>query len=181
MHQRRKLLLASIIVLVVLIPLAFLVFSNLQNRQPGRCNPKNHIAKVNETCILKESYQKMLTRAEQIAKLSPGSATTSGSEDTSKQVLDQVIELEIISQYARQNNIEVKDSEVEQKYQLAVKSVGTEGEYLDKLKTLQGIGKDQVLELIRLDILREKVRKSLKTPLESWLLEQKVNSDIEVL
>jgi hypothetical protein len=181
-NKYKKLIIISTLSVVVLIALAALIYINFQNKQPGKCDPKKHIARINDICILKETYQKMLDRANQISKTSVSrSASPSTSVSTPDQVLDQVIDLELISHYAEQNKIEVKDSEVNDKYQLAVKSVGTEQEYLEKLKTLQGIDKNQVFELIKIDILKDKVRKSLQTPLESWLNQQKHQAKIEKL
>ena len=79
----------------------------------------------------------------------------------------------IITSYAAKNNISVSDDELQNAYQQALKSVGTEDQYLAKLKEIRGFDKQTILEKMKIDLLKQKVQKATGVPIELWLEEQR--------
>ncbi len=176
MQRQKTLILVTITCLVIISFIAF-VMSKSVPKTTASCDPKLHIAKVNNECILRSDYQKNLERANRIMRTSESSP--SADLNNPDYVLSELVQQELIGKYAKENNISVSQGEINTRYESAYKSVGTEEQYLEKLKNLQGITKENVLELIREDILKEKVQKSLKTPLEVWLKEEVKKSQIQ--
>ena len=175
MNKQKKLILASIVSIVILLFVVAVIYFNRQTEDSNPCDSKTGVALVNGNCVLKEAFNVNLKRAEMIANNASESAKKSREE-----IIAELVDAEIIDEYAKENNITVSEFELQDKYTKAYQSLGSEEEYLKKIQELQGIGKSEVLELIRQDILKEKVQKSLGTPIENWLAEQRAKSKIEL-
>lgn len=133
-------------------------------------NPKKYIAKVAGEGILRSDYEKELARSKHffIWAKQDVSQLTSLEND----VLERMIEMKIISQYARKNNIAVDQKEIEARFtaQLGGKP---ETEYLAVIKEMYGMEKKDFLQKLSEDIMKEKVQENLQKPLFPWLEEMK--------
>lgn len=103
-------------------------------------------------------------------------ATPSASLE--KDILNNLIDQKLIDQYARKNNIYVSDEELNTRYSAAVASLGTENQYLTKIKEIYGIDKTDLLEKIKNEMIREKVQKSMNVSLEDWLKQERINKKV---
>lgn len=90
-----------------------------------------------------------------------------------------VIEKTIIEKYAGLNNLTVTQAEINERYRQKT-AEKPEAELLNQLKQMYGISKNDYLVVLKQDILREKVQKSIDKPLSEWLNEQKLNINVIV-
>lgn len=71
--------------------------------------------------------------------------------------------------YANDKNINVSSSEVDALYQERIKQNQGEDNLLKLVRDMYGFNKDDYLNVLEKDILREKVQKDLGVPLSEWL------------
>lgn len=85
------------------------------------------------------------------------------------EVADRLVNRYIVSMYAQENEIVITDQEIDDYYQTRVESFGSEEELLEALYSLYGITKEQYLEELTYDLLRNAVVPTLDEPYEDWL------------
>lgn len=90
-----------------------------------------------------------------------------------RDVIGSLIDHELIAAYAEDNEITVKNEEIEQRYQQIVLQYNNEEELLTELSKLYGSGKPEYMQIIYHDLLREKVVEHLGSPINQWLEDQK--------
>ncbi len=102
-------------------------------------------------------------------------------------ITNDLINDELISKYAAKHNITVSGSEIDNRYQLNVGVYNSHnnipdasaGAFLVQIDKLYGMGKDEYIENLRMDILKEKVQESVGIPLTIWLNEIRKTASIE--
>ncbi len=135
------------------------------------------IAVVNNQKIERTTYQARKKQLDYFANWLYEHQSTSSAIPAD--LLDELIEETLTLQFAKEHNLLPSGQEIKEKYQQAVKSIGTEKEYLEKIKTIQGIGKDEVLQKIKLELTKEKIEKFTKIPFDVWIKTEKEKADIK--
>lgn len=133
--------------------------------------PKNKqvVAKVNNESIPESELQVKYDQTLKI--LSSLSSETEITEEQKSQirqdVLNELISIRLIKQYAEENNIEVTSEEIEQEYQLVFATSGGEEQFNAQLEKF-GITEDQFMTDLENDLIR---RKSVENYTDPTLLE----------
>ncbi|KKR91785.1 MAG: hypothetical protein A3G66_01000 [Candidatus Levybacteria bacterium RIFCSPLOWO2_12_FULL_39_17] len=169
-----------IIALLVLIPLVAAFVSSKNNKtklENKTFDPRVYIAVVNDEGIKREDYKKRQGQRSYFKKWLIEHNTT--STVLTKSVLETMIEETLSLKFAQENNLIPSQKEVERKYFAAVKSVGTEEQYLTRIKDLQGQNKDNILKQMEFEIIQTKIEKKTKMPYSVWIKEQKIKAEIE--
>jgi len=134
-------------------------------------NPRSYITKVAGEGIRRSDYEKELARTKHFFIWA--------KQDISKlpslegDVLERMIEMKIVSQYARKNNIIVDQKEIEDYYR-ALLGKKSETEHLATIKKMYGMEKSDYLQKLSEEILKEKIQHRLQRPLSPWLEEMKM-------
>lgn len=161
-----------IFLLLALIGLFFLT------RYQGEKSAKDRGAIVEEQVIKKADYEKERQLWEYFQKWAKEhNEKLTGDKDILESMIDEIL----IQQYAQKNNISVSDKEVGERYRSAVASVGTEEQYLAKIKAIRNFDQEIVLNKMQVEILGEKVEKAVGMPLNVWLSQLKKEAKIERL
>ncbi len=102
-------------------------------------------------------------------------------EAISQDVLNLIIDEALISQYAHNNDISVTQTEIDTRYRQLIDTYG-ETELEDRLTELYGHrGVDNYSEVIRADILRDKVQSALPDmSLREWLENERSEAQIDI-
>lgn len=79
-------------------------------------------------------------------------------ETLKKDVLHQLVEEQKIMQKAKSAKIKVSDDEINELYKLRVQQIGSEEKLLAKIKEMYGYNKAQYLEVLRKDLIRDKLQ-----------------------
>jgi parvulin-like peptidyl-prolyl isomerase len=87
-------------------------------------------------------------------------------------VLKQLKDEKRIQKYAKENNVKVSQSEVDDLYQERVRQNKSEEELLAKIKQLYGYTKEEYQKVLEYDVLRAKVQTKVNEPLAEWLSKQ---------
>jgi parvulin-like peptidyl-prolyl isomerase len=140
------------------------------------CNPKKDIAQVNNSCITRVEFESAFKRQELVFLSDKQQMDQEGIKQT---VIEELVKQRLVNLFAEQNGISITQEIIDERYSKAVASVGTEEQYLEKIKTLQGIDKARVKQIIEEDILKEEVEKKLNMPIKIWLEEQKKQAVIK--
>lgn len=90
------------------------------------------------------------------------------SEVLKEDTLNQLIRDKKVSSYAESKKISVSDDELNKLYNDRVNQNGSEEKLLKKIKDYYGYDKEQYTQVLKMDILREKVQQSIGTPLSEW-------------
>ncbi len=85
-----------------------------------------------------------------------------------KDSLNRLIEDKIVEIYAGRNHITVSEEEVAQRYKQILQTK-TESALLSQLNQMYGMNKNDYLQVLKTDILREKVQKAVGIPLSKWI------------
>lgn len=83
-----------------------------------------------------------------------------------------VEERAIIESYAALNNIKVTQDEINKRYAQKTQVSG-EQKLLEQLAKMYSMDKNNYLDVLKQDILREKIQLAVDKPLSAWLKEQK--------
>jgi len=143
------------------------------------------IASVNNNTISKSVYQKRLAETESFYKW--GDQNVKNISSLKGDVLDKLIDEEIIKDYAEKNKITVTANEIENRYKQVVAGYnknnsitgGGDSAFLTKIKDMYGTQKEDYLQQLAYDILRDKVQTAVKMPITKWLESQKKSADIK--
>lgn len=158
------------LILLGVIILIFLLLSFVVIRLKPAFDKQMYITKVDGEGILRSDYEKELTRSKHFftwAKQDVAKLTSLEGD-----ILDRMIEMKIVSQYAWKNKITVSKKEIGD-YFHALVGKKSETEQLAKIKEMYGMEKNDYLQKLSEELLREKVQKHLQKPLVPWLLEMK--------
>lgn len=128
------------------------------------------VAKVADEGILRSDYEKELARTKHFFIWAKQDISKLPSLE--KDVLDRMIEMEIVSQYARKNALSVTPKEIEARFAAGL-GKKSEAEYLATIHEMYGMGKEDYLQKLSEEILKEKVQQHLQKPLAPWLGEMK--------
>lgn len=169
MRNKYKKILLTAAILAVAAFIAGTVFNR-------KINHSSVVALVGNETIDKKVYEKRKVQLDYFTKWLSDNQSTSSAIPTD--LLDKLIEETLTIQFAKENNLLPSSREVAEKYKSAVKSVGLEKEYLEKIKTIQGIGKEDILERIKLELARERVEQLTKLPFNIWIIQEKEKASI---
>ncbi len=162
------------VITIIFITIIIIIFQKL-NSKPD--NTIDYVAKIEDLGIKRADYQKDLEYQKHFNEwLNKNSASSSAGRSD---VLEEAINQAIIALYAREHNIVVSDQDISGRYNLAVKSVGTEEEYLKKLADIRGWDKNKILDNMKNEILIEKVIQQVQIPLEQFLSQHKLKLKIQ--
>lgn len=89
------------------------------------------------------------------------------------QAANRVAEDQIIQTYAAGKKIKVQKKEVDDLYDLRIKSMGSEERLLSEVNRLYGMDEQAYRSVLAKTILRDKVQATLPTPLADWLKAQR--------
>lgn len=168
----KKILFVAIILIAAVIASVFFLLSGQKIK---RQIP--YVAVVNNQGIAGETYEARKKQLDYFTKWLSDHQTTSSA--VPGDLMDALIEETLTLQFAREHQLLPTTREVEEKYQKAVASVGTEKEYLEKIKKIQGASKEDVILRITLEIAKERIEQFTRLPFNAWLARQKEIVKIE--
>ena len=136
-------------------------------------------ARVNGVAITKAVLDQNVRQAENMYKWQKQEVPNTGT--LRENVLSDLINDTLVSQYASSHNIKVSESEINNRYLLTVGVFNdhnnvpgsSDNAFLARIREMYGIDKNQYLKIIRMDILNEKVQTGVGMPLAIWLTSQR--------
>lgn len=179
MEKKYIFLLGAIAVVFFLLFYFFIYQKSVNKRQDDKTSfdRRIYIAIVAGEGIKRSDYEKELARTKHFFIWAKQDVSKLSSLE--KDVLERMIEMKIVSQYARRNNIAVDQKEIETRYN-ALLGKKSETEHLATIKEMYGMEKRDYLQKLSEEILKEKVQKHLQKPLSPWLEEMKKTTPPEV-
>lgn len=170
MNSINKKYLILLILILLFVPISLLILMLNKNQ-----NSKNF---KGQTIIVRASdIQKEIERKEHFYKFSK--QDLKNYPTLSEDAKNRVIENAIIENYASSKNISASDKEINARYQQKISS-GGEQKLLIQLSQMYGMSKADYMKVLKQDILREKIQRSIEKPLSEWIDEQKISTKIEV-
>lgn len=168
---------------ILLVGVAVFFFFVIKQSSPLLNTEK--VASVNNTGISKSTYQKKVAETESFYKF--GKQNMDNVSSLKGDVLDALIDEQIVRNYAEKKNIAVKTSEVESRYKQVVAGYnknnsitsGGDSAFLAKIHEMYGTEKEDYVQQLAYDILRDKVQTAVKMPLAKWLDIQRKTADIK--
>lgn len=159
-----------ILAIVLLVVLSYIVYHHSQRSQS--------IARVNGAYIQSDTYTERIENRQTFLEAQSQMASP---DAISQDVLNLMIDEALISQYAKDNDISVTQAEIDAHYQQLVSTYG-EAELEGRLEELYGPrGISNYNEVIRADILRDKVQASLADiSLRDWLENERSEANIDI-
>lgn len=173
------------VALFLAILIAIYIFNQTGKPAPLTRSAPQFVASVNGVAIKKQDFEKKLEEKNKFFEYSKQKI----SEDTAgKDILEKLIDEKLIENYAKDYKITVSEAEISSRYQIVIENFNKTNNYdtqddllfLAKIKEMYGIGKNDYLNSIKWDILKEKVQAEVKMPLSDWLAQQKSVSDIRI-
>lgn len=176
--KKKSRLIAFIILGLVFLAIFFILNDKLQ---------KKNLNKKLDTQILSIKKIDFNNKISEKEKFYASKNQKFDEETLEKDVLENLKKVAILSFYAEKNNILVSVQEIEKRYEAIVLAYNArnkikekdDSQYLKKIEELYGMDKASYLEVIREDILREKVQNSLKMPLNDWLVSEMKKIEID--
>jgi len=173
-------------IIVIVIVIAFLsivlLLKNLyqpdQPAQPAQSNTKNYVAVVNDEGILRKDFEKKLAQTKHFF-ISWAKQNSANLSSLPNDVLEQMIDMKLISQFCKARQISASSQEIETRYRSSIPKDQSEKEFLDKLNEMYGSNKDDYLAILSEDILKEKLQTYTKKGVVDWLKEQRKISIIK--
>ena len=159
-----------IVSVILIIVLSYSGYHYLQRTQS--------VARVSSTYIDSDTYTK---RVENRQTFLQAQSQASNPDAVSQDILNLMIDEVLIEKYAKNNDIPVTQAEVDARYQQLADTYG-EAELENRLEELYGPrGISNYSEVIRADILRDKVQDELTdTPLREWLENERSEAQIDI-
>jgi len=147
------------ILLIITLFLALSDLVSLSPKQPDQNETatQDAVAEVEGQTITRADYQK---EQELWQHFQAWAAAHHETITDDQDLLEKMIDDALISQYAKNNHIKVSEGELATRYQQAVASVGSEDEYLAKIRKIRNFDKDIILKKLQMEILAEKVEKA---------------------
>jgi len=173
-HNSMKKIVINVVIISIALFAAFYFFRSPAQKVPSN---KPYVATVNNEPIDKTVYAARAKQLDYFSKWLLENHTTSSA--VPNDLVDTLIDETLTLQFAKEHNLLPTQQEVEEKYQKAVASVGTEQEYLAKIQQVQGVGKSNILQRITLEITKEHIEKFTNIPFNVWLAQQKETAKIE--
>lgn len=168
-------LLIIVAVSLALVALAF--FLLLKGSGGSGFNNKKYVAKVGKEGIKREDFEKEMAKRENFYVWAKQDVSLSSLEND---VIETMIDFELVRQYAQSKSITVSDQDVNRRFNDLVQGSGnSENALLNKISEMYGMDKAAYFEVLKNDILKEKVQENLGRPLSDWLEEQKGTVVIE--
>lgn len=136
------------------------------------------VARVNGTYIDADIHSERISHRQMFLE---NQSQVANPEAISQDVLNLIIDEALISQYAQDNDISVTQTEIDTRYRQLIDTNG-ETELEDRLAELYGPrGVDNYSEVIRADILRDKVQAALPgVSLREWLENERSEAQIDI-
>lgn len=176
--MKRNLILL-IIAVVIIAGVAALVMLNIS----PPIDKSKYIATVNSQKISREDFVKNLDQKKKFYQWSKQNIASLTSLEND--VLEKMIDEALVLQFAKKSKIEASQGEIGQKYNAALTSFGRqkknsdEASFSAQIKEMYGLEKQDYLEQLKMDVLKEKVQSSAGKPLVEWLREQRKAAKIE--
>lgn len=166
-----------LIIVAVSLALVALAFFLLPKGGSGSgFNNKKYVAKVGKEGIKREDFEKEMAKRKNFYVWAKQDVSLSSLEND---VIETMIDFELVRQYAQPKSITVSDKDVNKRFNDLVQGSGEpEEKLLNKISQMYGMNKSDYLEVLRKDILKEKVQENLGIPLGDWLNEQKMTVKI---
>lgn len=185
--KNKPVLLILIILPIILILLGFYRLAGFNVTRTPQSDTKTSIASVNGITIKRLDFEKKLEEQNNFFEYSKQKISEKTAETAEKDVLEKMIDEKLIENYAKDHKITASQGEISFRYQRVVENFNKGNNYkadddslfLAKIKEMYGEKKEDYLEIIRMDILKEKVQGAVKIPLANWLTKQKNVSDIQ--
>lgn len=132
------------------------------------------IGTVNKTGLSKKEYEEKVNAGRVFYRYSKQDPRPGALEQSA---IDSLITESLINEYVREKNITVADKEIGERYEGIVagynrnhQMAGTdETAFLEQLKTMYGIDKNDYLKEVKTDILKEKIQAKANMPFARWL------------
>lgn len=141
-------------------------------------DPKKYVAVVDNEGIFRKEYEKKLTFTNFYFNQAHQNQSTLTS--LKKEILSQMIDLEIIRHYAKRQNLTVTKQEVENRYLTIIKQNKSKTEFLEKIKKMYDIDEAEYKLILAEDILKEKVQAHVGKGITPWLQEQRKKASIQI-
>lgn len=162
--------------LIVLVIGSLLLFGKRSDTKQ-QFDPREYVAVVHGEGIKRSEFEQELRQRTQFFTYAKQDVRSLPSLE--KDVLENMIDMKLVKQYAVQQNIRVTEEEITNQYQAKVAANNGEVVYLAKISEMYGMEKEQALESIGEDLLREKVQRKVKKPLAEWIEKEKATSEIK--
>lgn len=170
LKKNKLLLLIGAVLLVVLVVAGTLyLFSSNRNQ--------NYAARVNGVGITKLAFTDQFN---QIVSFYKQSNQTVNEQAIKQSVLDDLINKQLVTEYAQKNNIVISQEQIDAYYNQRASSYKSEQEFLATLTKLYGTNKEQYKATLAYDLLSSAVQQKVRQPLESWLQQQRQSAKITV-
>ena len=138
---------------------------------------KNLALRVNGVGVPKSLY---IEQSAQLAKFYSQSNQKISDDALRDTVLSNLTDNQLISNYAKKNGITVSTQAIESYYNQRKAGYENEQAFLNKINDLYGMNKEQYIQSIRNDLLREAVQAKVNQPLTAWLSEARKNAKITI-
>jgi len=167
----------SLIILVIVLIIGLFYFTKLSG--------STNAASVNGENITRQAFNSSLQEAQNMHNWQKQPAANINT--LQRDILNNLIDGALIKQYASSHSITVSDSEVNNRYIITVGSYNnrdnltssSDNAFLARINQMYGIGKNEYLQTIKMDLLKQKVQASVGEPLVLWLTRQKKSADIK--
>lgn len=160
---------------------ALLVFAGLLFLSLGieRWQLSNSVAVVNNEKIDAREYENLVAQEEH---LNDFENVHMDESLTRERVMREMIEQALVRKYAEGNGIRVTDRALEEHFTASVESVGSREEYMERVQKVRGVESEAaIIEIVRYDILEERVREHMDESFEGWLERARDEADVNIL
>lgn len=188
LRTKKSIFIYSVVSALLMGIILYLFFLQKKTEKIATTDFKDFVAVVNDHGIKKEIFDKKLEETTYFFthKNQDISSMSSLSSDVLAKLIDEIL----ISQYAEEEGISITEREITNRYQQIVEGYNTrekskddtdDAAFLIQIKKMYGMNKSDYLEMVKKDILREKVQEKVKKPITDWLVDQRKNSNIKIL
>ncbi len=170
-----------LVIEVLIIALSFFVgIKKYFADQPPQFDPQTYIAVVNNQGITRDDFNKQVAELKQFYTFSKQDLSQLPPFENT--VLDNMIDDVLTAQYAAKNWIMVNARDLGRVYRAqAGKTQESENLLLSKIKNMYGMDRDDYLDKLSRDIIRDKVQARVGEPIVRWLENEKARAQIQRL
>lgn len=166
-----------IIIVVITAIIIFIIAVLLLSRNLTQQDNTKYMATVNNQEISLSEYKQVLDRVTQFYSWS--GQDVNNIETIQKDALDRLIEQKIAHEFAIKNNIKVNEKELLQRYKDTLGKKDEE-QYLKLINDMYGMSKQDFLQNLSNEILKEKIQTLVKKPFVVWVKETKKRTSIQL-